>query len=121
MFTIGKSLIGMYIGGAKVAESYGAAGSLIVILVWIYYSTLIFLFGADLTRPFAEQHGSHAGERPSEAAVESKPVNGASDRTSRAEHDKGPVVPALPDVLEQQTAITRAEMGETWQSIRDRL
>src|SRR5262245_38926811 len=46
LFTIGKSLIGIYIGSTKVAESYGTAGSLIVILVWIYYSTVTFLVGA---------------------------------------------------------------------------
>jgi membrane protein len=50
LFTIGKSLIGLYIGSSKVAESYGTAGSLIVILLWIYYSTLTFLFGAEFTR-----------------------------------------------------------------------
>src|SRR5438105_5626767 len=68
LFTIGKSLIGLYIGQANVAESYGAAGSLIVILVWIYYSTLTFLFGAEFTRAYAERHGSHAARPEREAA-----------------------------------------------------
>jgi membrane protein len=55
MFTIGKYLIGFYVGTAGVGSAYGAAGSLVVILVWVYYSALIFLFGAELT------HGLDAG------------------------------------------------------------
>jgi len=47
LFTIGKTLIGLYIGSSKVASSYGAAGALIVILLWIYYSAQIFLLGAE--------------------------------------------------------------------------
>jgi len=49
MFTIGKYVIGFYVGTAGVGSAYGAAGSLVVILVWVYYSALIFLFGAELT------------------------------------------------------------------------
>jgi membrane protein len=47
LFTIGKSLIGLYLGKAAVGSAYGAAGSLIVIIVWVYYSALIFFFGAE--------------------------------------------------------------------------
>lgn len=50
MFTIGKSLIGLYLGKAAVGSAYGAAGSLVVLTVWVYYSALIFLFGAELTQ-----------------------------------------------------------------------
>ncbi len=49
LFTIGKFLIGLYLGKAAVGSAYGAAGSLIVVLVWIYYSAMIFLFGAEFT------------------------------------------------------------------------
>src|SRR5436853_2926894 len=62
LFTIGKSLIGLYIGRANIAASYGVAGSLIVILVWIYYSTLTFLLGAEFTRAYAQRFGSHAAQ-----------------------------------------------------------
>jgi membrane protein len=58
LFTIGKSLIGWYLGSSAVASSYGAAGGLIVLLLWVYYSVQIFLLGAEFTKIFANQHGS---------------------------------------------------------------
>src|SRR5438477_12090395 len=50
LFSIGKSLISWYIGSSAVASSFGAAGGLIVLLLWVYYTSQIFLFGAELTR-----------------------------------------------------------------------
>jgi membrane protein len=58
LFTLGKFLIGMYIGKANFASTYGAAGSLVVILVWVYYSTQILLLGAEFTYVYARTHGS---------------------------------------------------------------
>jgi membrane protein len=49
LFTVGKELIGMYLGRGSVASVYGAAGSMIVILMWVYYSSIIFLYGAEVT------------------------------------------------------------------------
>jgi len=49
LFTVGKELIGMYLGHDSLASVYGAAGSMIVILMWVYYSAIIFLYGAELT------------------------------------------------------------------------
>jgi membrane protein len=49
LFTIGKFLIGLYLGKVAVGSAYGAAGSLVVVIVWVYYSALIFLFGAEFT------------------------------------------------------------------------
>ena len=63
LFTIGKSLIGLYIGSSGVASSYGAAGALLILLLWVYYSTQIFLLGAEYTRAYAQAHGSHAPDR----------------------------------------------------------
>src|SRR5438105_12696244 len=63
LFTIGKSIIGLYIGSSNVASSYGAAGAFLIILLWVYSSAQIFLLGAEFTRAYAERHGSHAGER----------------------------------------------------------
>lgn len=54
LFTIGKALIGWYIGSSAVASSYGAAGALIVLLLWVYYSAQIFLLGAEFTKVFTE-------------------------------------------------------------------
>lgn len=58
LFTIGKSLIGLYLGKASIGSAYGAAGSLVVVIVWVYYSSMIFLFGAEFTHAFAA--GSHS-------------------------------------------------------------
>jgi membrane protein len=60
LFTVGKSLIALYIGRSDIASSYGAAGAFVVILLWIYYSSQIFLLGAEFTKVYANTHGSHA-------------------------------------------------------------
>jgi len=62
LFTVGKTLISMYLSKSAFTSSYGAAGSLLVLLLWIYYSAQIFLLGAEFTRVFAFAHGSHFGE-----------------------------------------------------------
>jgi len=59
LFTIGKTLISLYIGSTAIATSFGAAGALVIVLVWVYYSSLIFLLGAEFTRAWASQEGSH--------------------------------------------------------------
>jgi len=61
LFNIGKSLIGWYIGSSAIASSYGAAGGLIVLLLWVYYSVQIFLLGAEFTKIYANRHGSKQG------------------------------------------------------------
>jgi membrane protein len=66
LFTVGKSLIGWYIGSSAIASTYGAAGALIVLLLWIYYSVQIFLLGAEFTKVYANRHGSKL-EAPFEA------------------------------------------------------
>jgi membrane protein len=58
LFTGGKYLIGFYLGNSSFNSAYGAAGSLVVILVWVYYSTVIVLFGAELTSVYAKEMGS---------------------------------------------------------------
>lgn len=67
LFVVGKFLIGLYLGQSNPGEAYGAAGSLIVLLLWIYYSSLILLFGAEFTQTWAERRG--AGIQPEPGAV----------------------------------------------------
>lgn len=62
LFSIGKWLIGLYLGRSSFSSAYGAAGSLVVLLLWIYYSAQIFLLGAEFTRVFAYSKGSRAGQ-----------------------------------------------------------
>ncbi len=71
LFTIGKFLIGLYLGKTNMASGFGAAGSLVILLVWIYYSAQIFLLGAEFTWVFAQRHGSLAKKHlpPAESPV----------------------------------------------------
>ena len=62
LFTIGKTAIGFYLGQASVGSAYGAAGSLVVLLVWVYYSALIMFFGAEFTHVWATRHHEVAPE-----------------------------------------------------------
>jgi membrane protein len=68
LFTIGKFLIGLYIGKSGVTSGFGAAGSLVVVLVWVYYSAQIFLMGAEFTWAYALTFGSRK-EQPVPAAA----------------------------------------------------
>ena len=73
LFTIGKSLIGWYLGSSAVASSYGAAGGLIILLLWVYYSVQTFLLGAEFTKIFANRYGSK----------KEKPVGATGARSNR--------------------------------------
>ncbi|MCC7448121.1 MAG: YihY/virulence factor BrkB family protein [Anaerolineae bacterium] len=73
LFTIGKWLIGLYLGHSSTASSYGAAGSLVILLLWIYYSAQILFLGAEFTQVYARKHGSMSVEaQPEQAPAEAK-------------------------------------------------
>jgi membrane protein len=78
LFTLGKFLISVYIGRSAVASSFGAAGSLVVVMIWVYYSAQIFLLGAEFTWVYSHAHGSRRGEKrpgaPLDAMDAPKPV-----------------------------------------------
>lgn len=67
LFMLGKFAIGFYLGKSHISSSYGAAGSLIIILLWVYYSSIILYFGATFTKAYAQFTGSHI--YPSDYAV----------------------------------------------------
>lgn len=71
LFTIGKFAIGLYLGKSDVGSAYGAAGSLVILLVWVYYSAQILLFGAEFTQVYANAVGSRIA--PSKNAVVADP------------------------------------------------
>jgi membrane protein len=62
LFVAGKTLIGLYIGRSGITSAFGAAASLIVVLLWVYYSAQIFLFGAEFTWVWSHRHGSRRGQ-----------------------------------------------------------
>jgi len=76
LFTAAKFAIGAYLGTTQIASAYGAAGSVVLLLLWVYYSSLIFLFGAELTRSYAFRYGSMA---PPQSPL-SRNVSGTSSR-----------------------------------------
>src|SRR5262249_28630513 len=65
LFTVGKHLLSLYIGGKHVTSVYGAAGALVIILLWVYYSAQILLFGAEITKAHAERPKSRKAQRRS--------------------------------------------------------
>jgi membrane protein len=68
LLEVGKMLIGLYLGKSSVTESFAAAGSLVVLLAWVYYAAQIFLLGAEFTKAYADEHGSHSGREPAQRA-----------------------------------------------------
>ena len=63
LFTLGKFAIGFYLGQASVASSYGAAGSVVILLLWVYYSSLILYLGAEFTHVYSLRCGSQCDDR----------------------------------------------------------
>ncbi|MEO5701705.1 MAG: YihY/virulence factor BrkB family protein [Casimicrobiaceae bacterium] len=90
LFTVGKFLIGLYLGRSAATSAFGAAGSLAVVLVWVYYSAQIFLLGAEFTWVYSYRYGSRKGQAVPETpagvpAVEDAPADAPTPRaTARA-------------------------------------
>jgi membrane protein len=83
LFTLGKTAIGYYLGYASVGSAYGAAGSMVVLLVWVYYSALIVFFGAEFTQAWATRQGGGVAPQP-------HAVSGAAPQTKgEATADRG--------------------------------
>jgi membrane protein len=80
LFGLGKYLIGFYLGNSSFNSAYGAAGSLVIVLVWVYYSTVIFLFGAEFTSVYAEESGSKI--EPYDTAVKVQMVELEKDESN---------------------------------------
>jgi membrane protein len=72
LFILGKFAISVYISKANVGSTYGAAGSLVILLLWVYYSAMILYFGAAFTKSYATRHGE--GIEPKEYAATTKVV-----------------------------------------------
>jgi len=82
LFALGKYLIGVYLGNAAVGNYYGTAGSLVIVLVWVYYSVVIFLFGAQITYYIAENVGGNIIPSSQAVKVELMELEGDVDYTT---------------------------------------
>ena len=96
LFTLGKYLIGLYIGRSSITSGFGAAGSLVVLLVWVYYSAQIFLMGAEFTWVYAHHFGSLKGQPMLRAGQTVVKTPGASPSAPAAASRRG-VAPAGED------------------------
>jgi membrane protein len=83
LFAIGKLLIGLYLGKSGVASGFGAAGSLVIVLVWVYYSSQIFLLGAEFTKTYAHRHGSRIEPTAPASEMPDRLRRGRAARTSQ--------------------------------------
>lgn len=94
LFVIGKFALGIYFGKSAVGSSYGAAGSLVLVLLWVYYSAQILLFGAEFTQVYARTHGSLA----------------AAAKREEVQEVQGPVV-VLPSRAEARPTSSKSSAG----------
>jgi membrane protein len=82
LFSIGRFLIGLYLGQSSIGSAYGAAGSLVVLLVWVYYASLVVFFGAEITHVMAKRRRGRIA--PEEHAVKVKTVEVEEGKSARA-------------------------------------
>jgi membrane protein len=94
LFEVGKILIGLYLGKSGVTESFAAAGSLVVLLAWVYYAAQVFLLGAEFTKVYADEHGSKSGAK----AVQGTAKTAAAGMPDEVKKDK-PATPVPAPVL----------------------
>jgi membrane protein len=125
LFTIGKFLLGLYIGRSSVASPYGVAGSLVLILVWVYYSAQIFLFGAEFAQVYANSRGrafspsKHAqwearGESAAENEEEMEIASKAAGQSRTLTH-KIKVNPSTPSVqINRHTLKKISDQVHSW-------
>lgn len=106
LFTIGKFLIGLYLGQSSIASSYGAAGSFVVLLLWIYYSAQILLFGAEFTQVFARRYGSKIEPADNARLVSAEDLAQQGQTHSRPKAGSRAYQPASLQVAAQQTKVT---------------
>ena len=123
LFTLGKTLIGWYLGSSAVASSYGAAGGLIVLFFWVYYSTQVFLVGAEFTKAYATSRGRGPApsvatqQRPAAATASPPPVS----RREPAGHAAADAARTPLQRAERDAARHREALVRTVSSLEDRL
>jgi len=126
LFEIGKFLIGLYLGKSSMSQSFAAAGSLVVLIAWVYYAAQIFLLGAEFTKLYAQEHGSHkpAGVDATAAASPAKetdtrrhpPVTSPAmarleETRNRIEAEAPPKIAHMKHVAKQASAVGGAAVA----------
>ena len=125
LFTIGKFLIGLYIGKSGVASGFGAAGSLVIVFVWVYYSAQIFFVGAEFTWVYAQIFGSKRGTaaaaeakadiaRAESGSVPRPTPSRSGEAEAEAEAEVGVVAATRPAPAPARDAATRES---SWQEV----
>jgi membrane protein len=112
LFTVGKFLIGLYIGKSGVASSYGAAGSLVIVLVWVYYSAQIFLMGAEFTWVYARTFGSmrESADPAAQAVAEEATTPTVPARSAET-------APAAPPARPAPSRLSARVGGAAWKDV----
>src|SRR5258706_16189894 len=82
LFVSGKFILGLYLGSGAAGSAYGAASSLITLLLWIFYSAQILLFGAEFTQVYSNTYGSHVKPQKHAIMVERKEIEAPADHAS---------------------------------------
>jgi membrane protein len=132
LFGIGKILIGLYLGKSNVASSFGIFGSLALMMIWIYYSAQIFLFGAEFTWVYANEHGSRRNQMQDKPKLAPKAMPGLAEvqlhaalRNSIAANTEPPRRPSflarhLPELAVSTAFLVGAVLGKAVQKIPHR-
>ncbi|MEJ8835367.1 YihY/virulence factor BrkB family protein [Ramlibacter sp. AN1133] len=84
LFEAGKFLIGLYIGKSSMTETFAAAGSLVILIAWVYYAAQVFLLGAEFTKVYAQERGSRSGQAAMEATAATAVTGVPTDTASAA-------------------------------------
>ena len=101
LFELGKVLIGLYVGKAGISSTYAAAGSIAIILIWVYYAAQIFLLGAEFTKVYATEYGSHRRDVPTESPE--TPVRSEAPQPVAA--PPGPMFPATASIAAARSSV----------------
>lgn len=116
LFEVGKFLIGLYLGKSSITHSFAAAGSLVVLIAWVYYAAQIFLLGAEFTKVYAQEHGSHAAQRAMEVT---HGVAGTAAPTKAQEEQAGsPAKPLVPGPAEPAAQPAGLRLMQTRQRLQ---
>jgi membrane protein len=107
LFMIGRAAIGFYLGHSKVSSTYGAAGSLVVILLWVYYSAIILYFGAAFTRAYVSRNGGHIYPNKYAVFVESIEVHNKNSLSEQKTEAKT-------EVKKEQVQIKKPPLKGEW-------